>query len=149
MIILDANILVRAVLGRKVRAILTTHFETVRFFAPDTAFIEAREHLPGILQKRGISSEIALDVLAELPALIGFIDSEIYGPFEAVARQRLHKRDEEDWPVLASALALEYPIWTEDTDFFGTGVATWTTDRVELLFTRNGPDLRSLPDPFH
>ena len=24
------------------------------------------------------------------------------------------------------------PVWTEDTDFFGTGIATWTTDRVEL-----------------
>lgn len=24
------------------------------------------------------------------------------------------------------------PPWTEDTDFFGCGVATWTTDRVEL-----------------
>lgn len=42
-------------------------------------------------------------------------------------------RDEEDWPVLATALALEYPIWTEDADFFGTGIATWTTDRVEML----------------
>jgi len=23
-------------------------------------------------------------------------------------------------------------VWTEDADFFGTGVATWTSDRVEL-----------------
>ena len=35
--------------------------------------------------------------------------------------------------VLASALVLGYPMWTEDTDFFGCGVATWTTDRVELF----------------
>jgi hypothetical protein len=35
--------------------------------------------------------------------------------------------------VLATALALECPIWTEDADFFGAGVATRTTDRVELL----------------
>ena len=25
--------------------------------------------------------------------------------------------------------------WTEDTDFFGAGVATWTTDRIEVYFT--------------
>jgi hypothetical protein len=25
------------------------------------------------------------------------------------------------------------PIWTEDNDFFGAGVPTWTTDRVELF----------------
>jgi predicted nucleic acid-binding protein len=42
-------------------------------------------------------------------------------------------RDLDDWPVLASALPLNCPIWTEDTDFFGAGVETWTTGNVELL----------------
>ena len=76
----------------------------------------------------------------ELAVLIGCIDAEIYGPFETAARQRLQRRDEEDWPVLATALALECPIWTEDADFFGAGVATWTTDRVELLLREVQPD---------
>jgi predicted nucleic acid-binding protein len=52
---------------------------------------------------------------------------------EAEARQRLRGRDEEDWPVLAAALSLSCAIWTEDTDFFGTGVAVWTSDRVEIF----------------
>ena len=133
MVVLDANILIRAVLGRRVREILETHFTKGRFFAPDTAFAEAREHLPEILLKRGIGPEAAVAVLDELLILIGCIDADIYGPFEAGARQRLQKRDGDDWPVLATALALECPIWTEDADFFGAGVATWTTDRVELL----------------
>ncbi|WP_455227346.1 PIN domain-containing protein [Lautropia mirabilis] len=30
------------------------------------------------------------------------------------------------------------PIWTEDQDFFGTGVPTWTTDRVELYLKNKG-----------
>ena len=105
MVILDANILIRAVLGRRVREILETHFTRVRFFAPDTAFAEAREHLPEILRKRRINPEAAVAVLDELLVLIGCIDAEIYGPFETPARQRLQKRDEEDWPVLATALA--------------------------------------------
>ena len=29
-------------------------------------------------------------------------------------------------------MALGCPVWTEDADFFGTGVATWTSDRVAL-----------------
>jgi len=140
MVILDANILIRAVLGKRVREILETHSARIRFFAPDTAFDEAREHLPGILMKRGITPEAALAVLAELSALIGCIEAEIYRPFETAARRRLQKRDEEDWPVLATALALECPIWTEDEDFFGAGVATWTTDRVELLLRELQPD---------
>ena len=37
---------------------------------------------------------------------------------------------------LACALALEYPIWTEDMDFFGVGVATWTTNHVELYLAK-------------
>jgi predicted nucleic acid-binding protein len=42
-------------------------------------------------------------------------------------------RDEDDWPVLATALALACAIWSEDTDFFGTGVAVWTTNRIEIF----------------
>ncbi len=45
----------------------------------------------------------------------------------------------EDWPVIACALALECPIWTEDRDFFGAGVPTWTTDRVELYLANAEP----------
>jgi len=41
-------------------------------------------------------------------------------------------RDADDWPALALAMQLECAIWTEDQDFFGTGVATWTTNTVEL-----------------
>ena len=33
---------------------------------------------------------------------------------------------------VATAMEMGCPIWTEDTDFFGCGVATWTTDRVEF-----------------
>jgi hypothetical protein len=58
------------------------------------------------------------------------------------------KRDEDDWPVLAAALTFGCPIWTEDTDFFGCGVATWTTDRVELyLATAQGT--RYMTDRVH
>jgi hypothetical protein len=64
------------------------------------------------------------------------VEAETYASFEAVARERIDKRDEDDWPVLAAALALGCPIWTEDTDFFGCGVATWTTDRVELYLAK-------------
>lgn len=39
-------------------------------------------------------------------------------------------RDKDDWPALALALQLECAIWTEDQDFFGIGIATWTTNTV-------------------
>jgi hypothetical protein len=40
---------------------------------------------------------------------------------------------------LPTALALSSPIWTEDNDFFGAGVATWTTDRVQMFLGAAGP----------
>jgi len=61
------------------------------------------------------------------------VTPELYSVFETDTRQRLHDRDESDRPVLASALGLGCPIWTEDADFFGTGVAVWTTSRVEIF----------------
>jgi hypothetical protein len=33
----------------------------------------------------------------------------------------------------AAALALSCAIWTEDTDFFGSGIAVWTSDRIEIF----------------
>lgn len=39
-----------------------------------------------------------------------------------------------DANILIRAVLGNCPIWTEDQDFFGTGVSTWTTDRVHLFF---------------
>ena len=46
--------------------------------------------------------------------------------FKDMAISRIHMRDMDDWPVVSAALLLNCPIWTEDKDFFGTGVPTWT-----------------------
>lgn len=133
MLVLDANILIRAVLGNRVRSLLATYGSTVEFFAPETAFQEARKHIPAILKKRNIDPVEGLAVLDSLSAIVQPILPETYAAFEQTARDRLRGRDEADWPVLAAALSFGCPIWTEDADFFGTGVATWTTDRIEIF----------------
>ncbi len=134
MIVLDANILIRAVLGRRVRQLIERYSaKRVRFVAPDVAFQDAQRYLPLLLKKRGKSSAGVSEALEYLRSVIQPIHRELYGEFEAEARQRLRGRDEEDWPVLATALGLECPIWTEDADFFGAGVAVWTTSRIEIF----------------
>jgi hypothetical protein len=108
------------------------------------AFNEAREWLkhnepiphervPRLVNKRGGDPERALAFLRTLRHLVELIGSDVYGEFEAEARERLGQRDPDDWPILAAALALRCPIWTEDTDFFGCGVATWTSNRVRVF----------------
>ncbi len=132
MLVLDANILIRAVLGSRVLSLLRKYADQVDFLAPDTAFAEAREWLPNVLERHHMPVPPALAALDLISRLVQTIDGEVYSQYEALARQRIDKRDEDDWPVLAAALAFDCPIWTEDTDFFGCGVATWTTDRIEL-----------------
>jgi predicted nucleic acid-binding protein len=137
-IVLDANILVRAVLGSRVSDLLATHAVRATFLAPDVAFDDAREHLPAVLAKRGKPAEAiqaAIEKLDALARVIVPIPAESYLPFKDRALARIGPRDPDDWPVLACALAADCPIWTEDADFFGAGVATWTTASVELFFT--------------
>ena len=60
------------------------------------------------------------------------LEFDLYAGLQQQALLRIALRDAEDWPVLACAMTIGCPVWTEDADFFGAGVATWTTDRVEL-----------------
>ena len=93
------------------------------------------KHLPGIVTRRGGDADLVLSALALLEEIVVPIESDSYLDFEATARARIERRDPDDWPVLAAALALDCAIWTEDKDFFGAGVATWTTDRIELFLS--------------
>jgi predicted nucleic acid-binding protein len=134
MIILDANILIRFVLGRGVRRLIEDWESRVRFCASEAAFEEAREHLPRLLSERGKSDRDLPDTLDYLASLVEPIEQELYETFEGEARERLRGRDEEDWHVVAAALALKCPVWSEDQDFFGIGIPVWKTDRVEMFF---------------
>ena len=131
-LVVDANILVRAALGRRVREVIETYAGKVSFFVPEVAYADAEEHLPELVVKRGGDPGKALTFLRSLRGLVELIGCEVYGDFERDARERLGERDPEDWPILAAALAIGCPIWTEDTDFFGCGVPTWTTSRVAM-----------------
>ncbi len=134
MIVLDADILIRAVLGRRVRQLLEEYAgRKTRLYAPDAAFADAQRYLPSLLEKRGKPTADVSAALKYLQTLVEPVGQETYGDFEAEARQRLRGRDEDDWPILAAALALACAIWSEDTDFFGTGVAAWTTNRIKIF----------------
>jgi predicted nucleic acid-binding protein len=132
-LVLDANILMRAVLGRRVRELLETYEDAATFYSPDVCFADARRYLEKELQKRGRDTATGLAALDKLSGTVQVVDRILYGDFEQLARERIEIRDPDDWPVVAVALLLDLPIWTEDQDLFGSGVATWTTDRVELF----------------
>ena len=52
-IVLDANILIRAVFGKRARRILDTYSDTAVFCCPGVCFQDAAEYIPTIAKRRG------------------------------------------------------------------------------------------------
>ena len=137
-LVLDANILVRAVFGRRVREILERFENEASFFTPQVCFEEARRYIPDLCKRRNLDAALALKVLDHVSTLVAPIEPALYSEREKEARQRIGQRDPNDWPVVAVALLMNLAVWTEDQDFFGAGVATWTTKTVELYLLGKG-----------
>jgi predicted nucleic acid-binding protein len=135
-LVVDTSVLV----GEPLRATGRTHLgdERLELFLPEQMWGEARVELPrritAFTRRRGLDpglgDELAAACLAAVEANIVILDEGIYAALEDEARAR-SRRDPRDWPVVASALALTAAIWTNDNDFLGTGVATWTTDTLQ------------------
>ena len=104
-------------LGVKVGELLTKYAESIDFCAPLIAFEDAEANLPGIMAKRGIGpAELSLGLDAVRHLEEDILD-DVTDPIRAEALQRIGRRDPDDWPIVAAALALDCPIWTEDKDF--------------------------------
>jgi predicted nucleic acid-binding protein len=131
-LVLDANILLRAIFGVRARTLLETYEDSARFFTPDICFEDAEKYLEGISASRNLDVNAGCRVLSGLMGLVETVDRTLYEEHEQTARERMRSRDVGDWPIAATSLLLDCPIWTEDQDFFGSGIATWTTANVEL-----------------
>jgi predicted nucleic acid-binding protein len=132
-LVLDANILLRAVFGVRVRDLLDAFEQEVAFHAPDESFEDAQANIPLIAATRKIDPLEGFAVLEHLATFIKVMEYAAYGAHEVEARDRM-ARDLDDWPIAAAALTLNCPIWTEDHDFFGCGIATWTTANIPIYF---------------
>jgi len=122
------------VLGPRVRNLILNNADKVRLFVPEVCLVDAKKYLPEILSGKGLDSSTAIDLLDYLMSHIQTLENEWLEDFEESARGRMQSRDLDDWPVLAAALALDCPIWTQDADFFGVGLVTWSTQHIESFF---------------
>lgn len=102
-LVLDANILIRLVLGRRVRELVLTHADRVAFFTPAVCYDDARRYLPGLLVARQVDPGPALEVLNGFEAIVRAVDESVYASARADALARIERRDAQDWPILATA----------------------------------------------
>src|SRR5579859_7058047 len=113
MLVLDANILIRAILGHRVRELIESYApKGIRFFTPGVAFEDARTYLHYFSKKRNKPQADLTSSLEYLRGVVEPLTPELGGAVEIEARQRLRGREESDWPVLDSAHALVCAKWT-------------------------------------
>lgn len=123
-IVVDANPIISALLGGaalrvfwspSLKELATTQF-TINEILP---------YLPRLAKKISVPEALLRLELELLPLTIYEKDS--YQGQITEATKRIGDRDPKDIDVLALALTLGYPLWSNDHDFEGTGVVLFTT----------------------
>lgn len=130
-LVVDANPILAALLGGMARRIF---FETdvQEFAVPEVTITEVRGFLPRAALKVGVGRtalEYALDLLPLRPYA-----PRTYRESIADAKRRISKRDPKDVDVLALALHLGFPLWSNDRDFEEAGIEYLTTARLLAMF---------------
>lgn len=90
-----------------------------------------------LLESRGsITSDQARSLALALDevytSVVTTVDRDVYEHCLGEAVRRI-PADPADAPAIALALTLECGIWTSDRDFFGCGVATWTSTVIRSV----------------
>ena len=128
-LVLDANILIRGCLGVRVRTLIAEYADRVDFFVAEANVAEAAGYIADLARDKNLDEAVCTEALLSLMRVVQIIEETVLESAREEALARI--RDADDWPALALGLQLECAIWTEDQDFFGTGVATWTSGTVE------------------
>ena len=127
-LVADANVLLSAVIGGRA-ALVLRHEQVEQVFTPAAAYDEVFEYLGPLATKKRLRLDTLLLTLAALPiTVVGRSEYEDHVP---EAERRIGKRDLDDVDVLALALDLNLPVWSNDNDFEDADVEWHTT--AELL----------------
>lgn len=144
-LVVDTSVLVGELLRMAGRRRLGD--DRLDLFLPEQMWDEARVELPRRIAAfarrrhldRMVRDALVAACLDAIEANVVILDRAVYAALEAEAYDR-SLRDPADWPVVAAALALSADIWTNDNDFLGTGVGTWTTETLQRWLDRNPSD---------
>ena len=77
-LVLDANILLRAVFGIRVMQLLETYEDVAGFYSPDVCFVEAEKYVLHAAKRRGLNSALALSILKNVSGIIQLVDKSLH-----------------------------------------------------------------------
>ena len=119
----DANVLLAASLGGRTRRVFSRPGWS--FFTTNSVMTEVAEHAPIIASRRGLALSEVEAAFQCIPILV--VPDPDFAQCLHEARKRIGERDPDDIALLALALAMQIPIWSNDKDFAVAGIELWTT----------------------
>ncbi|MCK4600076.1 PIN domain-containing protein [Candidatus Bipolaricaulota bacterium] len=126
-LVVDANPMISALLGGA--ALRAFWNEAVKEWATTQFTVnEVLSYLPRLASKIHVPEEMLRLELELLPLRI--CKKASYRDLVLEAKRRIAARDANDVDLLALALKLDYPIWTNDQDFEQTGTTLYTTAKL-------------------
>lgn len=134
-LVVDANILVAELIRKRGRELII--HPALELYMAQMAWEETCHELAKRVEKmaqKGVfSQEIGQKLLTDAMSLaevkVSIVPHELYAAYATIARLRI-PRDPDDWFTVALALVLQAGIWTNDRDFLGCGLPTWTTETL-------------------
>ncbi|MDP3297649.1 MAG: PIN domain-containing protein [Thermodesulfovibrionia bacterium] len=122
----DANVILSAAAGKAALRIFLK--EDIEIITTQFNVNEVREYLGVIAEQYAFSEEILESQLRLLPLKI--YPRHLYEDFIKKASKKLSGRDEDDIELLALAMKLNVPVWSNDRDFQHSGVEIYTTAKL-------------------
>lgn len=138
-IVIDASALI-AFGFESMAKLVVTYNESVVFYVAQKSLSEIRNYYG----KNRLLEEKLGKLLAYFRDLVTVIDDSQLESFAEEAQARIGHRDHSDWQEVTLALKLGCAILTEDYDFLGSGIPTWTLATIDhgLLFMAEVGHLR-------
>ena len=124
-LVLDANIMVSALLGKSFPFLVDLVERNVLLMAPERQFDETLKILASRPQA---TQEWAVAQVDRIRTIVAPLPDAMFAEHETKARSRLHARGQPDWPVLAASYETGAGVWSHDKDFFGSGAPVWSTN---------------------
>jgi predicted nucleic acid-binding protein len=136
-LVIDASILACELLqkrGRQLLGIPSLEFHATARVLNETEY-ELRQRIESLATRNPFNSQQAEALLGDgletLTSSVTLHAKNSISHLETLARERI-PRDPDKWETVALAMILDAAIWTQDTDFLGCGIPTWTTDTLAL-----------------
>jgi predicted nucleic acid-binding protein len=123
----DANVLLSAVIGGRSRLVFG-HPRIIEILTTEHTIAEVEEYVGVLAKKRSVPVDVLTLAAASLPVTV--VERAAYAKRLPEALRQIGHRDPDDAELLALALHLKIPVWSNDKDFKSARVELFNTEAL-------------------